>query len=193
LEGLIIRAVSEEDAQGILEIYDPIVRHSHTSFELEVPGMEEMKQRIKTISIDRPYLVGELNGEVIGYTYAVQLRGRVAYRFTAEASIYIKSNVQNRGIGGRLYKALLSILAKTNHRTVYGVITLPNENSQKFHKQMGFKNVGVFKEAGYKFGNWYDIDWWEKKLNTSQSGINEIIPFHVFRQTKDFAKICQGI
>lgn len=44
---MILRLAEPADAAGILAIYEPIVRETATSFELERPGEEEMRRRIE--------------------------------------------------------------------------------------------------------------------------------------------------
>jgi L-amino acid N-acyltransferase YncA len=29
---------------------------------------------------------------------------------------------------------------------------------------MGFEPVGTYREAGYKFGRWIDVSWWQRAL-----------------------------
>ena len=46
-----------------------------------------------------PYLVAESAGTVVGFAYAAPFRGRSAYRFTLESTVYVAPNQQRRGIG----------------------------------------------------------------------------------------------
>ena len=41
-----VRLVTPDDARGVQEIYAPVVRETAISFELELPTVEEMQQRI---------------------------------------------------------------------------------------------------------------------------------------------------
>ena len=41
-----------------------------------------------------PYLVAEVDGVVVGYTYAGAYRPRPAYRFTVEHTVYVDDNAR---------------------------------------------------------------------------------------------------
>ena len=49
------------------------------------------------------------------------------------------------------------------HRAV-GDVTLPNPASIALHRNLGFEPVGIFHEVGYKFGRYWDVQWFEKGL-----------------------------
>ena len=40
-----------------------------------------------------------------------------------------------------------------------------NDTSIKFHERLGYKQVGLFNNAGFKFGYWYDLLWYAKRIN----------------------------
>ena len=63
-----------------------------------------------------------------------------------------------------MYNILIDILRLQNVINVYGCVTFPNENSEKLHNYLGFKKNGVFTKAGYKFGKWLDVMWFEKAI-----------------------------
>ena len=73
-EGLmmaVMRLVTEADAPRILEIYAPIVQETTISFEYEVPGEDEMRQRIRgKLEHGYPWLVMENDDLLLGYAYA---------------------------------------------------------------------------------------------------------------------------
>jgi L-amino acid N-acyltransferase YncA len=29
---------------------------------------------------------------------------------------------------------------------------------------MGFQHLGIYKEAGFKFGRWVDVGWWQRLI-----------------------------
>lgn len=160
-----IRKVTESDYAAITDIYNHYIAHSLVTFEEKELLLEEMTQRIGTISSKYPYLITLYKNEVVAYAYANEWKSRSAYRFTVETSIYVKKGFEGRGIGFGLYKALLNETQNAGFKHLIGGITLPNEASVKLHESLGFEKVGVFRNVGFKFNQWADVGYWEKRFD----------------------------
>jgi L-amino acid N-acyltransferase YncA len=156
-----IRLAEPGDAAGILAIYEPIVRETATSFEIEPPSEEEMRRRIASTLERRPWLVCAVDGTVAGYAYATVHRERPAYRWSAETSVYVHPEHRRRGVAHGLYTALLAALRAQGFANALAGITLPNPASVGFHEACGFQRIGVFHAVGYKLGAWHDVAWQE--------------------------------
>lgn len=154
-----------QDAGELLDIY---IQYMETpiTFECAPPTEEEFTERIRNISACYPYLVCRENGRIIGYAYAHRQAERAAYQWNAELSIYLDREVRGRGVGRRLYGALLELLRLQGVRTVYALVTVPNPASEGLHRAMGFHLMGVQKSTGYKDGAWRDVAWFEKAIGT---------------------------
>jgi phosphinothricin acetyltransferase len=159
-----IRGATAADSKAILDIYAPYITDTAITFETEVPAVSEFTSRVETIIKNYPYLVCEADGKIIGYAYATKHRERAAYKYSADVSIYIKSEYHGRGIGRKLYSDLFESLKNYKIYTAIAGITLPNEKSLALHKSFGFKEVGVYHNVGYKFGKWLDVIWLEKQI-----------------------------
>jgi L-amino acid N-acyltransferase YncA len=159
-----IRLAVPEDAEGVRAIYVPYVRSSPVTFETVEPSVEEMTQRIRSVSSKYPWLVCSRSREILGYAYANRHRERAAYQWCVEVSVYVDGAHQRHGIGSVLYDALFRILAAQNFTTAYAGITLPNPASVALHEIKGFTPIGVFKDAGYKLSAWHDVGWWQLSL-----------------------------
>ena len=164
-----IRLATEDDAADCLAIYGPVVLDTAISFELEPPSLEEMRQRIRSILERTPWLVVEDGAAVGGYAYAGPFRARPAYQWTTEVTVYVHPGHQGKGVGKALYTALLSALRPAGYRSVVGGITLPNPASAALHEAFGFRSVGAFKAAGFKFGRWHDVGFWQLELRGDEA------------------------
>ena len=172
---MLIRPATLDDAPAILKIYTPYINNTVITFETEVPTIEEFKARIETIKSRYPYLVCEIDGEVIGYTYASKHRERAAYQYSIDVSVYVDSGYHHQGVGKALYTRLFELLQSYPFYTAYALITLPNEKSAGLHKLFGFHEVGIYHKVGYKFGEWLDIISLEKQLKPYDTPIQETI------------------
>lgn len=159
-----IRLIQEADTEEVLGIYEPYIRETAITFEYETPSVEDFRNRMKEISADYPYIVCLANEKIVGYAYAHRQMERAAYQWNVELSVYIDQNYLRCGMGKTLYSALIEILKLQNVRNVYGVVTFPNENSERLHEYFGFKKLGVFHGTGYKGGAWHDVMWFEKTI-----------------------------
>lgn len=160
-----IRFASLSDAEAILAIYAQYIDTSIT-FEYELPTLQAFRGRIRDISAVYPYLVREENGTILGYAYAHRYRERAAYQWGAELSVYVDRNAHGRGIGAGLYTAVMELLTLQGVRTVYGIVTQPNEKSDRLHAAMGFTPAGIVRRAGFKNGKWHDVITYEKAIGT---------------------------
>lgn len=155
----IIRNAGGEDVPALQAIYRPFVESTPISFELAVPSQDELARRVASAIEKWAWLVATVDGEVAGYAYGSTHRAREAYRFSVEVSAYVGPGHQRRGIARALYGALLPRLAARGYHNAYAGITLPNDASVGFHRSMGFRDVGVFPEVGFKFDAWHDVAW----------------------------------
>ncbi|MYE26397.1 MAG: N-acetyltransferase family protein, partial [Chloroflexi bacterium] len=160
----VIRLATSVDAADIHQIYLPIVRDTHISFEQTVPAVSEIAARIEKTLRQYPWLVCEVDGKLAGYAYASAFRARAAYQWTAETTVYIHGDFQRRGVSRALYTSLLALLREQGYCQAVGVIALPNEGSIRAHEALGFRKVGVFDNVGFKAGAWRDTGWWQLEL-----------------------------
>ena len=166
---IVIRDAAMTDAARIREIYDYYVQHTAISFEYETPTQEEMETRMRRIMARYPYLVAERDGVVQGYAYAGAFHPRAAYDWCCELTVYMARDARRCGMGRRLYETLEQALRAMGICNLYACIAYPERedryltgNSAAFHEHLGFQQVGLFRECGYKFGRWYHMVWMEK-------------------------------
>jgi len=193
-----IRVAAPEDAAALLEVYAPYVLNTAITYEYEVPGVEEFAGRIRKTLEKYPYLAAEIDGEIVGYAYASTFIGRAASEWSVETSIYIAEKCRRTGIGGKLYRALESILKMQNILNLNASIACSpgkddrfvTRNSVNFHVHLGYRMVGEFDRCGYKFGRWYDLIWMEKHIGEHTA---QPMPVKSFNEVREQAAKELGI
>jgi L-amino acid N-acyltransferase YncA len=181
-----VRVAEPGDAEAIAAIYAPIVRHTAISFETEPPTPEVMAARIEATLPTHPWLVAVRDGEVVGYAYASEHAQRGAYRWSVNVSAYLAQTARGQGVGRGLYGVLIPTLQAQGFRSAFAGIALPNDASIGLHEAVGFEPLGVYKEVGFKLGQWRDVGYWRLSLTEAQGAPAEPTPFAAFRATPAF-------
>lgn len=163
--GLLLRGAGHGDAAALADIYNPYVLETTITFEETPVDAADMAARVAEIAGYRlPFLVAESAGTPVGFAYASKWKGRCAYRYTAETTVYVDRRNRQRGIGLALYAKVLELLKDAGYHVAIGGIALPNEASVGLHERLGFVHVAHFREVGFKFNRWIDVGYWQLKL-----------------------------
>lgn len=184
-----IRLALPADAAAIREIYAPIVRDTHISFEYAVPDTTEIAARILNTLRQYPWLVCGIEGRLAGYAYASAFRAREAYQWTAETTVYVHADFRRRGLARALYRSLLALLMAQGYLNAIGVISLPNEASVRAHEKLGFRKIGIIERAGFKAGSWHDTGWWQYPLRPPSDSAAPPLPIARLAQTPGFQEL----
>jgi phosphinothricin acetyltransferase len=161
-----VREALPEDLPQLTDLYNYYVIHTPITFDLEpftpeqrIPWFEEHRD-------GRRYrmLVAQESGQIVGYAGTGRFRDRRAYDTSVEATIYCAPGVTGRGIGSLLYGRLFEAIKNEDINRILGGITLPNDASVALHHRFGFRQVGVFTRNGRKFGQYWDVAWFERPL-----------------------------
>jgi len=143
---------------AVQAIYSHYVLHDLCSFEEEVPTTQQMLARRADVAArGLPYLVALKDGKVAGYAYATAYRARSAYRHTVEDSVYVAQGMHGHGIGTALLRAVIQRCTDGGFSQMVACVgNSANLGSQRLHGSLGFEQVGVLREVGFKFGQWMD-------------------------------------
>ncbi|MFZ1741320.1 MAG: arsinothricin resistance N-acetyltransferase ArsN1 family B [Pontixanthobacter sp.] len=160
---MLVRAAHSGDSEACAAIYAPFVTDSWVSFEAAPPDAQEMAQRIADYSASHAWLVAETDGKIAGFAYGSQHRSRMAYASSCDVTVYAAPEYARQGVGRALYAELLPQLARKYHAAFAG-IALPNPASVALHEAAGFTLVGIYREVGFKLGEWRDVGWWQRLL-----------------------------
>ncbi len=157
-----IRMATVEDAAAIAAIYNPYVADTCITFETEPVQAAGMAARItEVLDAGLPWLLAADAAGAAGFAYASKWKGRCAYRFSVESTVYLHRDHTGRGIGRALYGRLLEEIRARRMHAVIGGIALPNAASIALHERLGFRKVAHFEQVGYKQDRWVDVGYWQ--------------------------------
>ncbi|MFF1402776.1 GNAT family N-acetyltransferase [Streptomyces sp. NPDC058294] len=163
-----VRAGIERDLESLTEIYNYYVRETAITFDTVALTPEERRPWLLSHPEDGPHrlLVATAadSERILGYATSGPHRPKPAYVTSVETSVYVAPESGRRGIGTLLYRALFQALAAQDVHRAYAGIAQPNEASVRLHERFGFRRVGTFQEVGRKFGRYWDVAWYEKRL-----------------------------
>ena len=78
--------------------------------------------------------------------------------------------------GKRLGLALMErLIAAARQRQVHvmvGGIDTANQGSIALHEKLGFEHAGTIRQAGFKFGRWLDLGFYQLVLDTPEHPVD---------------------
>ena len=163
-----LRLAVEADIAPLLEISNWAALNTHANFAIEPEPLEDWLAAWRATREKHPWLVAcDGGGTVLGFAKSSPHRGRCAYAYTAEVSVYVHPQHHGKRIGHALYAKLIPMLKAQGYVTLLAGISTPNDASVRLHESFGFKRIGLFERVGWKFGRWHDVGYWELILNDS--------------------------
>jgi phosphinothricin acetyltransferase len=164
---VILRAGRLGDLQRLTDIYNHYVIETPTTFDTVPFTLNQRREwfgHYKETGRHR-LIVAERNGGAMGYTTSSPFSDRAAYDTTVETTILCAPESVGKGIGKLLYAALFDALAAEDVHTAFARVTLPNKGSHDIHLHFGFREMGILREAGRKFGKYWDVGFYQKMMH----------------------------
>ncbi len=162
---LMIRNCRRDDLQAVLHIYNDAIVNSTAVYHYEpvtlqnrIAWYEEKK------AAGLPIIVWEEGDVVMGFATFGPFRPWPAYHYTVEHSVYVHPGYRSKGIGNKLLREIIRIGEERDVKTMIGGIDAANIASVKAHEKLGFVHSGTIKKAGYKFGKWLDLSFYQLDL-----------------------------
>jgi phosphinothricin acetyltransferase len=153
---MIIRPATLKDIPAINEIYNEAVRNTTATFDTEPKSLDE-REAWFALHDDRHPVLAAVEESVVGWAALSPWSERLAYRDTAEVSVYVHSDRRGMGIGSLLLEALITNGKQANLHTLIARIADGNQASVAMHRRLGFEFIGTMKEVGLKFGRRIDV------------------------------------
>ncbi|MDQ1081115.1 GNAT family N-acetyltransferase [Pseudoroseomonas cervicalis] len=165
----LLRDATPADLPAITAIHAHHVLTGTGTFEEAPPDEAEMAARLARVQGQGwAWLVAEEQGEVLGFGFLSAYRAQPAWRYAAEDSIYVRQDVHGQGLGKSLVAALLERAEAAGFRQVFAVIgDSENVGSVGLHLSLGFRQVGLLRGAGFKFGRWLDVVLMQRALGAA--------------------------
>jgi L-amino acid N-acyltransferase len=106
------------------------------------------------------------DGELMGFASYGTFRAWPAYKYSVEHSVYVDARFRGRGIGRRLIEEIIQAAREQDFHVLIGGIDATNAASIVLHERMGFTHCGTIRQAGFKFGRWLDLAFYQLILAT---------------------------
>jgi L-amino acid N-acyltransferase YncA len=153
----LIRQATESDLAAINDIYNHYVPISTCTYQEELEKIESRREWYNRHGPRHPVTVAEIDGVVVGWASLSPYHTRSAYRFSVENSVYVRHDMQRRGIGAALLRDLIERARAIGHHTIVADIDAEQTGSIALHAKFGFEIIGRLKQVGFKFGKWRDV------------------------------------
>jgi phosphinothricin acetyltransferase len=106
------------------------------------------------------------HGCLLGFASYGTFRAWPGYKYSVEHSVYVQRGARRRGVGQALMQQLIESAKRQQLHVMVGGIDADNAESIAFHQKLGFSHAGTIRQAGFKFGRWLDLAFYQLILPT---------------------------
>jgi L-amino acid N-acyltransferase len=164
----IVHCTRERHAAAILEILNDAIVTSTAIYDYQPRPTAWMAQWFETKAAGGYPVIGaeDASGTLMGFATYGEFRGRPAYKYSIEHSVYVHEKHRRKGVARRLLEELIGLARKQEYHLIVGGIDAANTASIAFHEALGFEHAGTIRHAGFKFGKWLDLAFYQLILET---------------------------
>ncbi len=171
-----VRLAEFDYLPAILAISNWAAINTAANVAIEQETLESWQAEWREMHELYPYLVAvDHQSTIVGFAKAAPWKGRCAYAYSAEVTVFVHPDHHGQGIGKALYGRLIPRLKAQGYQSLLAGITQPNEASVRLHESFGFHRVALFERVGWKFDQWHDVGYWELLLQGAATGPSPII------------------
>ncbi|HUU74157.1 MAG TPA: GNAT family N-acetyltransferase [Burkholderiales bacterium] len=169
----IIQCTREEHAAAILYLLNDAIVNSTALYDYKPRSAESMGVWFDDkVAGSFPVLGAQsATGELLGFATYGGFRPHSAYRYTIEHSVYVHPDHRRTGLAATLMQALISEARRQEYHVMVGGIDGRNAASIGLHEKLGFTRAGTLHHAGFKFGRWLDLVFFQLILDTPQTPV----------------------
>jgi L-amino acid N-acyltransferase len=161
------RCSPERHAAAILDILNEAIVNSTALYDYQPRPPESMAAWFKAKDAGRFPVIGALEGgELAGFASYGGFRAWPAYKYSIEHSVYVHKDHRGKGVGRALMSRLIELAREQGYHCMVGGIDIANAGSIALHEKLGFTHAGTIRHAGFKFGRWLDLGFWQLLLET---------------------------
>jgi phosphinothricin acetyltransferase len=161
----VIRAAAETDAPAVAALWNHFIRDTLVTFNHAEKTTEEVASLIASRrAAGQGFLVAEDAGRLAGFATYFQFRGGVGYARTMEHTILLDERSRGRGTGRALMAAIEDHARAAGAHSLFGGVSGANPTGRAFHLAVGYKEVAVLREVGWKWDRWLDLHLMQKIL-----------------------------
>jgi L-amino acid N-acyltransferase len=169
-----VRLIALEEAvhaAAILDIFNDAILTSTALYDYQARTPASMVGWFAAKRAGNYPVIGAVSeaGVLMGFASFGTFRAWPAYKYTVEHSIYIEKSYRKRGLGRVLLEAIEKAAIARDVHVLVGGIDAQNAASIRLHEQCGFVHAGTIREAGFKFGRWLDLAFYQKILVSPDS------------------------
>ena len=162
-----VACTHDAHAPAILEILNEAIVNSTALYDYRPRVPEAMAGWFKAKDAGRFPVIGAMEGStLLGFSSYGTFRAWPAYKYTVEHSVYVHPDHRGKGIGIALMRKLIDAAREQDYHVMVGGIDAANRASVALHEKLGFVHAGTIRQAGYKFGRWLDLAFYELLLDT---------------------------
>ncbi|MCY0960405.1 GNAT family N-acetyltransferase [Streptomyces sp. H27-H5] len=103
-------------------------------------------------------------GRLLGFADSTPLVPDEAFKQAAVVGLYCTPDATGQGVGGALLRELLRHLAAEKVRRAYAYTLDTNQLATALLRRSDFNQAAVYDEVALKFGKYWSMTIWEKKL-----------------------------
>jgi phosphinothricin acetyltransferase len=157
-----------DQAPEILAIFNDAIVNSTALYDYQERTMANMETWFEAKRRGKYPVIGafESNGLLMGFASYGPFRPHAAYKYCVEHSVYVRPDCRGRGLGKRLLQEIIAAAQAQDYHTLIGGIDSGNAVSIRLHQALGFTHCATIKHAGFKFGRWLDLDFYQLILST---------------------------
>ena len=170
----VIQCEPNRHAEAILAIFNDAILHSTALYDYKARTPEMMAAWFEAKAKGKYPVLGVENeaGELMGFGSYGTFRAFPAYKYSVEHSVYVDARFRGRGIGRRLLQEVITAAGGQSYHILVGVIDTANAVSIRLHESSGFVHCGTIRQAGFKFGRWLDVAFYQLILSTPANPID---------------------
>lgn len=170
----IIHCNYNEHAKAILDIFNHEIINTTALYDYTPRTMTNMETWFNNKAAGKFPVLGVVNdaNQLAGFASYGTFRGWPAYKYSVEHSVYIHKNFRGKGLASLLIQELIAQAKQQQLHTLIGAIDNDNIASVELHKKLGFHHAGTIKQAGFKFGRWLDVVFYQLIIETPEHPID---------------------